>query len=309
MSQLEAIIIKTPPKPRFSPLIDQLMKMDPDLEKVIKKYSDDKDTQIIITMRSETEYILELLRDGRFEDAMKARYRMLFCAEVERQKLAAYETTTRQQLIARFITVSQDIVDLSNLIAEMYPRHGVRDGSRYSPEAVVEALKHKTNLDIHNRTGQLWYIDCLKREVLKGNRAALDRMKVIESRRDSWENFLTGFIPRPYLQKQPSTGTDLDAIPEVPRPENLVKENEDPRFSMTPTASTSGKAEISKETLPGVETEAQSSASPKREGSFGKRTVSNFQNRWRKLQTKFGTPSSGSGEKNATSGEKSTDAV
>ncbi|RVD86046.1 uncharacterized protein DFL_004340 [Arthrobotrys flagrans] len=284
--QLESILIQTPPNPEFTLLIDQLMKMDSNLAKNIKRYRDDKDTQIVIIMQSETEYIFNLLKDGKIDEAMKARYRLLFCAEVERQKLAAYEATTREQLIARFTTLSNDIVELSKLI-----------------------LNRKTNLEIHNHTNQLWFIDGLKREVLKGDNSAIARLKAIELPKENWQTYLSSYTYRPHLKKQASASTKLDTIPEIKLvPEQSVKEPENPSLacetknppvSTTPTAS--GMIEQSKETLPEAEPEAQPFIVPKegglkREGSFGKRTVANFQHRWRKLQTKFGTSTSDDGE-------------
>ncbi|KAF3087945.1 hypothetical protein TWF102_010326 [Orbilia oligospora] len=313
--QLETILIKTPPNPGFTLLIDQLIKMDPRLAKKLKKYRDDKDTQIMIIMKSETEYIMGLLKSGKTDEAMKARYRLLFCAEVERQKLAAYETTTREQLIARFTTLSNDIVELSKLIYEKYPEEGFRSGLEYSPLPIMEILKRKTNLEIHNRTSQLWFIDGLKREALNGDRAAMNRLKAIELPKESWQTYLSGYNYRPRLKKKASTGTKLDAIPEASAPKEPANEPECPRcltceleaaqkppVSATPTASELD--EQPKETLLEVQAETQSVTLPKdesikREGSFGKRTVANFQSRWRKIQTKFGTSASDGGEQTA----------
>ncbi|KAK6519769.1 hypothetical protein TWF506_000067 [Arthrobotrys conoides] len=326
--QLQTILIQTPPNPGFTLLIDQLMKMDSKLGKKIKKYRDDKDSQIVIIMKSETEYILGLLKNGKIDEAMKARYRLLFCAEVERQKLAAYEVTTREQLIMRFTTLSNDIVELSKLIFEKYPKEGFRCGSEYSPLPIMAILKRKTNLEIHNRTSQLWFIDGLKREVLNGDKAAMTRLKAIELPKESWQTYLSGYVTHhPRLKKRASVGTKLDAIPEasaldtstarkIERPRCLACELEAAEklgiATTTPTASESAEKPV--DASPDAQSDVQPVTPPqdinlRREGSFGKRTVANFQNRWRKLQTKFGTPGQDGGEQATGDGEQTANAA
>ncbi|KAK6519266.1 hypothetical protein TWF281_003102 [Arthrobotrys megalospora] len=300
-SGLQSILIKTPPVPGFRLFIDDLMKMDPNLANKLR--SAEKEEQIVIIMTSETEHIFKLLNEEKIQEAMEARYRLIFCAEAERQKLAAYETVTREQLLKRLYALCSDLEELSNSILDKFPRYGFNDGSRYSRAAAEGMAKHMTIEEIHNRTNHLWFVAGLKRHVLNGDVKSADRVKAIELREIPYAPKFSDYSP-PVKKKAP----ELEAIAEASNSDYPIASSSNSVFLATAQEIGEGSSNIAES----VRTETQPLVPVKGENinpigvgstglpsdSIGKRTVASFQQHWRKLQTKFTkSPPSNSGHR------------
>ncbi|KAK6358761.1 hypothetical protein TWF730_008080 [Orbilia blumenaviensis] len=317
----EAIIIldDTPPNPGFTMLIDDLVKEDEELAQKVEEARDNKDEQIKIIMESETAHVLKLLREGKFPEALKARYRLTYCAEVERQKLVEHNETTREELITRFLAISVDIEELSNRIVAKYPKAGFRDGTLYTAAPVLSTLKRKSNIEIHNRTSQLWLIDGLKRQILKGDGDAMATVKAIELREEEWCQDLTEylFVFRPRIKVHPKYVPKLEPIAEVDEPAESAEPTDltEPTEPTEPTEATksteptesialvAGSEESTgTDETPSIETDSVSTEPqpdpvpapreesiklPKKKFSFRKRMIANITHRWLKLRAKL----------------------
>ncbi|KAK6540638.1 hypothetical protein TWF694_008032 [Orbilia ellipsospora] len=167
------------------------------------------ESQVRLILESELEEVKKLLKEGKYEDAEKARLRLVYSAEAERAENAnpIHYSMTRTQIMSRLDSVQQTALTVTKKIES---KMGIENptGDSFKPLMLTyDQMERKGVGELYNRMHDLWYLTGLKYEALQGDEEARKRLELMEAiaRKKALENLTIPFnSPAGKEQKPPS---------------------------------------------------------------------------------------------------------